>query len=77
MRNVKMEHKLTEEEVVKIACEAAKEYPNNEDLSIATLREQSGRMTWVVSSATVGRTLEVLVDDESGTVIEIKQMGVR
>ncbi len=71
------ESRLSKDEVLNIAREAASEYPNCEDLNIVTLEQQSGASIWIVSSATVGRTLQVSVDDTNGDVLEIKQIGVR
>lgn len=60
-----------------IARKAAVEYPNCEDLNIVILEEHSGSPIWIVSSATRGATLQVHVDDLSGKVLEIKQIGGR
>jgi uncharacterized membrane protein YkoI len=69
--------RLSEQEVVAIARKAAAGLPNCEDLCLVMLEENAGALTWIVGSATIGGSLEVWVDDASGEVLEIKQLGVR
>lgn len=71
------ESRLDEDAVLAIARDAAAKYPNCEDLSIVSLEERSGNLMWIVSSATVGRTLQVSIEDAGGKVVEIKESGVR
>ncbi len=71
------ESRLCKEDVLAIARKAASEYPNCEDLNIVTLEVNSDASIWIVTSATVGRILQVSIDDANGEVIEIKQIGVR
>jgi uncharacterized membrane protein YkoI len=68
---------LSEHEVLAIARKAASGYPSCENLSLVMLKENGGALIWIVGSATIGRMLEVWVDDASGEVLEIKQLGVR
>lgn len=76
-KNKSAETRLSKDEVLAIARKAASEYPSGEDLNIVTLEQNAGVSIWIVSSATVGHTLVVWVDDASGDVLEIKQLGVR
>jgi nucleoid-associated protein YgaU len=71
------ESRLDEDTALAIASDAAANYPNCEELSVVSLKERSGNLMWIVSSATVGRTLQVSIDDVSGKVVEIKESGVR
>lgn len=71
------ESRLDKAAVLAIARDAAAEYANCEELSIVSLEERSGNLMWVVRSATVGRTLQVYIEDVSGKVVEIKESGVR
>jgi uncharacterized membrane protein YkoI len=69
--------RLSKDEALAIARKAASVYPNAEELYLVSLEEKAGVLIWIVSSTTVGRTLFVKVDDASGDVIEIKQVGLR
>ena len=69
--------RLSEQEVVAIARKAAYGQPSCEYLGLVMLEENAGALTWIVGSATIGSSLEVWVDDASGEVLEIKQLGVR
>ena len=69
--------RLLKDDVLKIARQAAAKYPHGEELNIVNFEERSRAIVWVVSSATVGRMLEVLIDDASGKVLEINQVGTR
>jgi hypothetical protein len=75
--NLSAKPRLEKNKVITLAREAASEYPNSEELSIVTIEERSGALIWIVSSATVGRMLQVSVDDASGEIVDIKQVGVR
>lgn len=69
--------RLEDKDALSIAREAASDYPNCENLSIVTLEDRSGDLIWIVSSATIGHTLHVFIDDQSSEVLEIKQVGIR
>jgi|APLak6261673822_1056097.scaffolds.fasta_scaffold00580_4 uncharacterized membrane protein YkoI len=69
--------RLSEQEVVAIARKAAAGQPSCEYLGLVMLEENEGVLTWIVGSATIGGSLEVWIDDASGEVLEIKQLGVR
>jgi uncharacterized membrane protein YkoI len=69
--------RLSEEEVVAIARKAASGQPSCEYLGLVTLEENAGVLIWTVGSATIGSALVVWIDDASGEVLEIKQLGVR
>jgi hypothetical protein len=69
--------RLEEKDVLSIAREAASDYPNCKNLGIVTLENRSGDLVWIVSSATIGQTLHVYIDDKSSEILEIKQVGIR
>jgi hypothetical protein len=69
--------RLDEAEAVRIARQAAAGYPDRDLLSMVTLSEESGRITWQVGAAAVGSRLVVTIDDETGQVVEIKRYGIR
>jgi hypothetical protein len=71
------EPRFSRDKVIAIARKAAIEYPNGKDLNSVSLEENAGVLLWIVSSISVGCTLFVRIDDASGDVIEIKQLGVR
>lgn len=49
----------------------------SEQLSMTMLKERDGKPTWLVASATVGLTLEVWIDDQTGRILELKRAGLR
>jgi uncharacterized membrane protein YkoI len=69
--------RLSEHEVIAIARKAASGQPSCENLCLITLEENAGALIWIVSSATIGSSLHVWIDDASGEVLEIKRLGVR
>jgi hypothetical protein len=69
--------RLSEDEVIAIARKAASDYESCEYLGLVTLEENAGTLIWTVGSATIGSALVVWIDDASGEVLEIKQLGVR
>jgi acetylglutamate kinase len=69
--------RLSQEQAVQIARQAAAGQLNCELLGLATVEEQNGKRIWAVSSATIGSSLLVRIDDESGDVLEVKRQGVR
>jgi hypothetical protein len=60
---------LSEAAAVEIARQAVEER-DRRFLSMVTLEERSGKLTWIVSTAGVGTTVTVLVDDATGAVVE-------
>jgi hypothetical protein len=72
------ETRLSQLQVLAIAREAAGDDPASRCLSMATPRfGEADHVIWEVSSATIGRTLVIMIDDIDGRVIEIKTLGVR
>lgn len=69
--------RLSEEEAIAIARRAAMDDPQRENLTLVKLESRSGNATWIVSSATVGRMLEVAIDDATGNVLEMRHIGTR
>jgi len=69
--------RLDEARVLEIARTAAAGQPHSELLTIVTLGEHAQKPTWFVSTATVGSSLVVTVDDGSGEVVEMKRYGIR
>lgn len=64
--------RLDEVRVVDIAREAAAGQAASRDrLTLVTLGQRGGRITWFVSEAVIGSALVVSIDDESGEVVEI------
>jgi hypothetical protein len=68
---------LTAAQALQIARDAAASDPMGELLSITMLKERDGKPAWLVASATVGASLEVWIDDETGRVLELKHVGLR
>src|SRR5687767_12223422 len=58
--------RLDEARVLEIARTAAAGQPHSELLTIVTLGEHAHKPTWSVSTATVGSSLVVTIDDDSG-----------
>ena len=69
--------RLSGDEAVAIARRAAIDDPQCADLILAKLESRSGNATWIISSATVGRMLEVAIDDATGKVLEMRHIGTR
>jgi hypothetical protein len=69
--------RLSSDEALAIARRAAAGDPLLEYLSLVKIEQRSGNATWIVSSATVGRMLQVSIDDASGNVLEMKHIGMR
>lgn len=69
--------RLSSDEAIAIARRAAADDPQCENLALAKMERRSGNATWIISSATVGRMLEVWIDDTTGRVLEIRHIGTR
>lgn len=69
--------RLREEDVVAIAHEAARTEAERKDLTMVTLIQREGRAVWIVSTAGIGCTFAVEIDDASGLVLERKWYGGR
>lgn len=73
----KMKTKLSNEKAVEIAKTADIDNAAREQLSIATAIEENGKIVWSVSSLVKGAKDIVYVDDETGTIIRTKHVGIR
>lgn len=69
--------RLSSDEAIEIARRAAADDPQCENLALAKMEMRAGNATWIISSATVGRMLEVWIDDTTGRVLEIRHIGTR
>lgn len=69
--------RLTESDAIKIACETEIAADHKELMTMTTLVMRDGKPTWVVNSATVGSMIKVVIDDETGNVIEAGRVGKR
>lgn len=69
--------RLSADEALAIARSAASNDAMSQHLGPTTVEQRSGSVVWIVSSATVGRTLEVLIDDATGKVLDVRHVGVR
>jgi hypothetical protein len=69
--------KLSESETIQIAQAAASADPDARALTLATSAIRDGRIVWSVSQAAIGNVLVVEVDDETGTVVSVRRVGLR
>jgi hypothetical protein len=69
--------RLSSDEAIAVARRAAAGDPQCENLVLAKVETRSGNATWIISSATVGNMLEVAIDDATGKVLEMKNIGTR
>lgn len=73
----KIQTRLSADQALAIARSATSSDAMSRHLGPTTVEKRSGSVVWVVSSATVGRMLEVLIDDATGEVVEVRHVGVR
>lgn len=69
--------RLSKDQAIRIAQAGAAGYPNSGDVQLVAQEPTDRDRLWILSSATVGRTLQVSVDDSTGEVVEIKEFGIR
>ena len=69
--------RLSAERVLEIAREASVASPYADYLSLATPEEHEGKVVWIVSSATIGSSLEVRIADEAEAVLGLAVHGIR
>lgn len=69
--------RLVQNEALAIARRAAAHEPLAQELAIVRIEERDGHPVWIVSSATVGIKLWVVIDDASGEVLDVKRGGIR
>lgn len=70
-------HRLSKDQAILIAQRGASAYPNCDDIRLVTREPTDDSRLWVLCSATVGRNLQVSVDDSTGDVVEIRELGIR
>jgi hypothetical protein len=68
---------LTEQQAISIARAAAIDEPLREQLAMTLVEPRPAGPVWIVGSAAMGASLEVIIDDASGKVLEIKRAGLR
>ena len=69
--------KLSESQAIQIAPAAASADRDARALTIATRAMKDGRIVWNVSEAAIGNVLVVEVDDETGTAMSVRRVGLR
>jgi uncharacterized membrane protein YkoI len=69
--------RLTADQALAIARSATPNDALSRHLGLTTVKERSGSVVWIVSSATVGQMLEVSIDDATGEVLDVRHVGVR
>jgi len=69
--------RLTEPEAIGIAqrVDASEMYRNA--LSVVERKVRNDRVIWEISSLTMGTQLVVVIDDETGNIVESGYVGVR
>lgn len=72
-----IQSRLSKSEAINIACEAEIAVAHKEFMTITILLMRDEKPTWIVSLATAGRMIEVVIDDETGNVIETRRVGKR
>lgn len=73
----KIQARLSEEEAINIACQTEIASDHKELMTLTSLIEREGKFVWVISSATIGSMIEVIIDDETGNVIKAGRVGKR
>jgi hypothetical protein len=71
------ETRMTEEEVMALAVEAAAKARIDHAFLGPTVRRTDGRLTWTLSTATLGSGWSIHIDDATGEVGPAKPWGVR
>jgi uncharacterized membrane protein YkoI len=69
--------RLTADQALAIARSATADDSLSRHLGPVKLEDRLGAPIWIVSSATIGRMLEVSIDDATGKVLEVRHSGVR
>jgi hypothetical protein len=69
--------RLTVEEVISIAQSIAAGQAGSELLSATLVNVVDGKLTWTVSTPTVGSSLVVVIDDATGAVLAVRREGTR
>jgi len=69
--------RLSPTDAIAIACVTGIAKDHKDQMTLVTCLEQDNRPVWVVSSATIGSMIEVVIDDETGAVIKAGRVGLR
>jgi hypothetical protein len=69
--------RLSAQQAVELARVAAASDPRHEDLSMSTVQDRSGTLVWIVSTPTIGNTLEVEIDDATAQILHVLRRGSR
>lgn len=69
--------RLSYDEAVAIAREAARGHQMAEELQMTVVNERAGRPIWTVTAAVIGSNLVVEIDDETGQVLEVRRVPGR
>jgi uncharacterized membrane protein YkoI len=67
----------SEQQAVEIAQRAVAGQPFAHLLTMASIKEEAGKLTWIVGTAGVGSTMAVCVDATSGEVVKIERHAGR
>jgi hypothetical protein len=67
----------TKDEAIALALQAAAKARIDHRYWWATVRRLDSRLTWIVSTATIGSGWSVNIDDATGEVGPVKRWGVR
>jgi uncharacterized membrane protein YkoI len=76
-RKVDPATRLSRDAAVSIAQRAVSGDPLAAELSMTSVEQRDGRAVWLVSTATVGRRIIVVIDDASGDVLDKQHLGGR
>ena len=68
---------LSAEDAMKIARDAASDKSMFDQLFMTTILQRDDRIIWCVSTPTMGLQLQVLIDDATQKVLEVKYVGQR
>ena len=71
------ETRMTQEQVMVLAAEAAAKARINHAFLGPTVRCMDGRLTWNVRTATIGSGWSIDIDDSTGEVGPVKRWGIR
>jgi len=69
--------RLSAEQAIELARAAADSDPRRDLLTMTSVRERDGARIWSVSSATVGSALVVELDDATGEILRVYNVGIR
>lgn len=73
----KIPTRLSDSQAIAIACATDIAADHKDQMTLTTVILRDGKPAWVVTSATLGSMIEVVIDDETGDVIKAGRIGVR